>query len=169
MYLEVITEDISDGGVIFGSETVESFVEPNEEGDDKIILPIPGASEEASGSERVEIENGPMQPKFNIYHPKMYDHLRDFQPSWFEKHVWLSYDTKSSTASCFPCRKLMESDFQFRNWKRSDKLKIHSESQTHLIAMLRWTDSKLAKSRNENILIQLKVSIRQRYERIENI
>ena len=44
METEVTTEDISNGDVIFGSETVESFVEPNEEGDDKIRLPVSGAS-----------------------------------------------------------------------------------------------------------------------------
>lgn len=47
----------------------------------EIILPISGAPNEESGSQTVDIENGPMQPKLNSYHPKMYDHLRDFQQS----------------------------------------------------------------------------------------
>ena len=81
METEVTTKDISDTCVIFGSEHVDIFVEPNEEDSDEIMMPISGAPEEISGSETVEIENGPMQPKLNSYHPKMYDHLRDFQKS----------------------------------------------------------------------------------------
>ena len=117
----ITTKDISDGGVIFGSENVDIFVEPNEDDSDEIILPIFGAPEEESGSETVEVDNGPMQPKLNSYHPKLYDHLRDFQPSWFEKYVWLSYDTKSSTASCVPCRKLMDSDFSVQQFEKNPK------------------------------------------------
>ena len=79
MEAEVTTKYISDGCVIFGSKNADIFVELNEEDNDEIILAISGAPEEISGSETVEIENGPMQPKLNSYHPKMYDHLRDFQ------------------------------------------------------------------------------------------
>ena len=114
-------------------------------------------SEDESETVNIE-ENGPNQPKLSVYHPKTYQsEVRDFQKAWFDKFIWLDYDVKSATASCFPCQKFMnDSHFEFTNWKKSEKLKKHSESQVHLTAMLKWTDSREAKSKSNNILTQLK-------------
>ena len=100
----------------------------------------------------------PRQPVLDKYNPTLYgDHTRDFQPIWYTKFPWLDYDIKSSKVSCFACHQFSnDNHFIFDNWKKIDRLKKHSVSQSHLFAMKRWADFQAAKKNKISVLTQLR-------------
>ena len=92
------------------------------------------------------------------YNPKQYgSKMRDFQPSWYKKYPWIHYSTKTKKVTCFPCNKYGQNKlFSFDNWKKTERLRKHSLSESHLLAMLKWADSKAATFKQNNILIQVR-------------
>ena len=95
------------------------------------------------------ISVSPRQPVLDKYNPTLYgDHIRDFQPIWYTKFPWIDYDIKSSKVSCFACHQFSnDNHFIFDNWKKIDRLKKHSVSQSHLFAMKKWADFQAAKKK----------------------
>ena len=162
---EVVPMETNDGDTSDRGSNIEENIEiisPLKESAGKYHMSehqqITGADYVVKGSSTVEFEGeSPKQPKLETFDPKLYgDHLRDFQITWYEKFPWIHYDTQSSSVSCFPCQKyLNDNHFSFNNWKKPERLKKHSSSQTHLMAMTKWLDSKVAISTNNSILIQL--------------
>lgn len=77
---------------------------------------------------------------------------RSFQSEWFELFKWLEYSSKLDAAFCYPCRQFVSlSKTQtytkkgFCNWKAAiDKTKSgfhkHAQSETHVWAMLMWSE-----------------------------
>ena len=108
--------------------------------------------EEESNSD----QNVPMQPILEKYNPKKYDHIRDFQSSWYIKHPWINYDVSTHSVSCFPCQKfLKDSEFSFDNWKKTGKLTKHSNSEPHLRAMIMWGEYNSAQKNKVNVISQI--------------
>ena len=134
-----------------------------EEDDEDLLLPSAAAA---------PAEYGPKQPMLNVYNPKMYGgRQRDFQQSWF-KNVWLGYDVEKNLGYCYPCNKFMGTSFTFTNWKKSDKLGIHSRCETHTTAMIKWENAKSSMANNNSVLSQVsglhasQVTENRRYLRI---
>ena len=103
------------------------------------------------------IGDAPNQPKLTEYDPKVYGkQKRDFQSDWYIKHPWIDFNISRSEVSCFACQKFgNDASFKFDNWKKPERLKKHALSKTHLLAMTKWSDSKIAKKKHQNILTQL--------------
>ena len=135
-----------------------------EEDDENLILPSAAAA---------PAEYGPKQPMLNVYNPKMYGgRQRDFQQSWLNKKVWLGYDVEKNLGYCYPCNKFMNTSFTFTNWKKCDKLGIHSRCDTHTTAMIKWENAKSSMANNNSVLSQVsglhasQVTENRRYLRI---
>ena len=61
---------------------------------------------------------------------------RRFQPDWYKKYPWLSYDVKKDVSVCFSCIEFeKDASFVFKNWKKPSKLKKHSQSENHVSCM----------------------------------
>ena len=52
---------------------------------------------------------------------------RRFQPDWYKKYPWLSYDVEKDFSVCFACIEFgKDAAFVFKNWKKPSKLTKHS-------------------------------------------
>ena len=92
-----------------------------------------------------EAETGPIQPKLEIYDPKIFQGIkRDFQYKWFQKYPWLSFSIGSKVASCYCCSQFSTSEdkFIFSNWKKEERLVKHAKSQSHIQCMLLWMNAR---------------------------
>ena len=70
---------------------------------------------------------------------------RDFQAPTFTKYPWASFNEQHKHIECFPCTKFGktgETKFTYTNWKKTDRLKTHGNSKTHIENMLKWMFSK---------------------------
>jgi len=109
-----------------------------------------GNSEPHASSLSLEVPHQPILPEYNPL--KDNKQVRDFQSSWFKKWPWLEYNTGDHSASCFACRVYLEEvSFKLKNWKKSDKLKKHSLSNQHKLAMVKWLAAKLVKQSKASI------------------
>ena len=113
---------------------------------------------EASDAGVAAPSEGPRQPILDKYNPKSFGtHTRDFQASWYQKYPWIDFDTVTSTVSCYACKHFVKDDhFTYDNWKKTEKLKKHSTSQTHLFAMTKWGDSQASKKSQKSVLNQIR-------------
>ena len=103
---------------------------------------------------------GPQQPLLKSYDPKKLGNesfSRDFNPEWYKRHPWLSYDVSKKKAKCFPCQMYMKEkdSFSFDNWKKPEWLAKHHKSEKHQTAMEMWMSSRANKKHNSSVLSQL--------------
>ena len=112
-----------------------------------------------------DIDEGPQQPILKCYDPKKFgseSFSRDFNPAWYKRHPWLSYNCETKTACCYPCQKYLNAhDFTFDNWKKIERLTKHHKSENHQTAMAKWIDSRANKKKNTSILSKLQESHKQ--------
>ena len=107
-------------------------------------------------SERTSKE-GPHQPILKSYDRKMYQNKsRDFNPQYFKKYPWTSFNPSSKCIECYACQTYSDdSSFKYSNWKKSEKVKKHNQSKSHAFAMTKWLSHKINQKRNTSILIQI--------------
>ena len=107
-------------------------------------------------------DESPQQPILKHYNPKKFgseSFSRDFNPAWYKRYPWLSYDFETKKACCYPCQKYLNAhDFTFDNWKKPERLTKHHKSDNHQTAMAKWIDSRANKKRNTSILSKLQES-----------
>ena len=123
------------------------------------LVPTPVHTLKSGANSGLYIE-GPQQPLLKIYERKQLGNesfTRDFNPEWYKRHPWLSYDTTTNKAHCFACHMfLTEKDsFSFDNWKKPERLVKHHKSEKHQRAMEMWMSSRANKKRNSSVLSQL--------------
>ena len=112
-----------------------------------------------------DIDESPQQPILKCYDPKKFgseSFSRDFNPAWYKRYPWLSYNCETKTACCYPCQKYLNAhDFTFDNWKKIERLTKHHKSENHQTAMAKWIDSRANKKKNTSILSKLQESHKQ--------
>ena len=112
-----------------------------------------------------DIDEGPQKPILNCYDPKKFGNesfTTDFNPTWYKRYPWLSYNIETKKACCFPCQKyLIAHNFTFDNWKKPERLTKHHKSENHKTAMAKWIDSRANWKRNTSVLSQLQESHKQ--------
>ena len=112
-----------------------------------------------------DIDEGPQQPMLKCYDPKKIgseSFSRDFNPAWYKRYPWLSYNCETKKACCYPCQKYLNvHDFTFDNWKKLERLTKHHKSESHQTAMAKWIESRANKKRNTSILSKLQESHKQ--------
>lgn len=81
---------------------------------------------------------------------------RRFQPDWYRKYPWLSYDVEKDVCVCFACIEFgKDASFVFKNWKKPSKLTKHSQSENHVSYMTKWLQFKAVERKNSSVLQQL--------------
>ena len=109
-----------------------------------------------------DIDEGPQQPMLKCYDPKKIgseSFSRDFNPAWYKRYPWLSYNCETKKACCYPYQKYLNAhDFTFDNWKKLERLTKHHKSESHQTAMAKWIESRANKKRNTSILSKLQES-----------
>ena len=81
---------------------------------------------------------------------------RRFQPDWYKKYPWLSYDVEKDVCVCFACIEFgKDASFVFKNWKKPSKLTKHSQSENHVSYMTKWLQFKAMERKNSSVLQQL--------------
>ena len=83
----------------------------------------------------------PVRPILDIYAPKTFSNerwSRDFQASWYKIYTWLDFSLDDSCGFCYACYKYGNGEFQFRNWKKTEKLKKHAKSEDDKLSMVKW-------------------------------
>ena len=115
-----------------------------------------------TGRKSSDIDEGPQQPILKCYNPKKFGNVsfyRDFNPAWYKRYPWLSYNGKTKKVSCYPCQKYLNAhDFTFDKWKTIERLTKHHSSENHQRAMAKWIDSRANKKKNTSILSKLQES-----------
>ena len=110
------------------------------------------------------ISQGPKQPILNEYPARKFGNetfARRFQPEWYKKYPWLSYEVDKDECVCFACTEFgNDSAFVYRNWKKISKLAKHGTSENHVKAMTRWLEFKAMEKKKTSILEQL-ISVHQ--------
>ena len=138
----------------------DSSSSSDEEGELDAVEPQQPIVTVTSGSDlQMLLQDGPHQPLCDTYYPKKFGReqtKRDFNPQWFKVYPWLSYDTGSCCGSCFPCHVFLgNAKFQFRNWKKPERLLKHGQSKSHQLAMVKWLSYRASKTRETSVLQQL--------------
>ena len=99
------------------------------------------------------------------YDPKKFgseSFSRDFNPAWYKRYTWLSYNFETKKACCYPCQKYLNAhDFTFDNWKKLERLNKHNKSENHQTAMAKWIESRANKKGNTSRLSKLQKSHKQ--------
>ena len=81
---------------------------------------------------------------------------RRFQPDWYKKYPWLSYDVEKDVCVCFACIEFgKDASFLLKNWKKPSKLTKHSQSENHVSCMTKWLQFKAMERKNSSVLQQL--------------
>ena len=81
---------------------------------------------------------------------------RRFQPDWYKKYPWLSYDVEKDVCVCFACIEFgKDASFVFKNWKKPSKLTKHSQSENHVSYMTKRLQFKAMERKNSSVLQQL--------------
>ena len=118
-----------------------------------------------TGRKSSDIDEGPQQPILKCYNPKKFGNVsfyRDFNPAWYKRYPWLSYNGETKKVSCYPCQKYLNAhDFTFDKWKTIERLTKHHSSENHQRAMAKWIDSRANKKKNTSILSKLQESHKQ--------
>jgi hypothetical protein len=103
--------------------------------------------------------SAPNQPVLKTYARKTFGKdkgSRDFNPEWYKRYPWVSFQPEHSHFVCFACRQFMKDEtFIFNNWKKSDKLKKHAKSNFHKNAMAKWIGSKINVTHKTSVIKQL--------------
>lgn len=78
---------------------------------------------------------------------------RRFQPDWYKKYPWLSYDVEKDVCVCFACIEFgKDASFVFKNWKKPSKLTKHSQSENHVSYMTKCLQFKAMERKNSSVL-----------------
>ncbi|XP_068692643.1 zinc finger MYM-type protein 1-like [Montipora foliosa] len=91
---------------------------------------------------RPAVREGPLQPVLREYKLQKFGNetfTRDFKAQWFKQHPWLSYSIDRKVGTCYVCSKFMnDNTFTFCNWKKTERLTKHHQSEAHSLAMLEY-------------------------------
>ena len=49
----------------------------------------------------------------------------------------------------------MDEKFRYENWKRTEKMKKHSTSHKHMLAMAKWSDYEVSRKKQNSVVTQL--------------
>ena len=104
------------------------------------------------------VEDGPVQPRNYCFSGTHFGNkVRSFNPTWFDKYVWLEYSISNNAVFCYACRFFTmglgshraEDSFikiGYRDWKhatgKTGGLVKHDISLRHKHAMAAWSDYK---------------------------
>ncbi|CAH3178910.1 unnamed protein product [Porites lobata] len=93
---------------------------------------------------RPAVREGPLQPVLREYKPQKFGNetfTRDFKAQWFKQYPWLSYSIDRKVGTCYVCSKFMnDNTFTFCNWKKTERLTKHHQSEAHSLAMTNFYD-----------------------------
>ena len=99
---------------------------------------------------------------------------RRFQPDWYKKDPWLSYDVEKDVCVCCAYIEFgKDALFVFKSWKKPSKLTKHSRSENHVSCMTRWLQFKAMDRKDSSVLQQLsiahkeQVKINRKYLQVE--
>jgi hypothetical protein len=129
--------------------------------DNSDTIPVHASDSKDGNSEKSSLQTeGPQQPLLKSYNPKKFGNesfARDFNPDWYKRHPWLSYDVCSKKAKCYPCQMYMKEkdSFSFENWKKPERLAKHHKSEKHQMAMEMWMMRRANEKHNSSVLSQL--------------
>ncbi|XP_034093508.1 zinc finger MYM-type protein 1-like [Gymnodraco acuticeps] len=88
---------------------------------------------------------------------------RSFHKEWYSSWPWLEYSLSQDAAYCFACRHFVSAkasvftaEHGYSNWKKATSkdsgFSVHARSDTHVNAMIAWTEYKSMAGRNTTIL-----------------
>ena len=111
-----------------------------------------------------DIDEGPQQTILKCYASQKFgseSYSRDFNPAWYKRYPWLSYNCETNKTCCYSYQKYLNAHyFTFDNWKKIERLSKHHKSENHQTAMAKWIDSR-ANKKNTSILSKLQESHKQ--------
>ena len=141
-------------------ELVESVLNESQNDDDddgSQVDGLPSEREEQTMHSEITSRKEPHQPILKSYDQKMYQNKnRDFNPQYFKKYPWTSFNPSSKCIECFACQTYLgDSSFQYSNWKKPEKLKKHNQSKGHSLSMAKWLSYQINQRRNTSISMQL--------------
>ena len=115
------------------------------------------ASVSSQATEEMTTCRTPKQPILTEYlATKFGSFARRFQPEWYKKYPWISYEVDKNACVCFACAKFeKDTSFVYTNWKKPTKLTKHGKSENHVRAMTRWAHFKAMQKKKTSILRQL--------------
>ena len=105
---------------------------------------------------RPAVREGPLQPVLREYKPQKFGNetfTRDFKAQWFKQYPWLSYSIDRKVGTCYVCSKFMnDNTFTFCNWKKTERLTKHHQSEAHSLAMTKWLEYRQMQRRSSSII-----------------
>ena len=120
---------------------------------------------------------GPTQPQLKMYPKTMQGEKRSFNPSWYNTFSWLEYSPMKDCAYCYACRQfslpstsesVFTSESGFSNWKKAmykeAGFKVHEKSDSHITAMLAWSEHKRAALTDASVLNMINKEYKKKVE-----
>ena len=105
---------------------------------------------------RPAVREGPLQPILREYKPQKFGNetfTRDFKAQWFKQYPWLSYSIDRKVGTCYVCSKFMnDNTFTFCNWKKTERLTKHHQSEAHSLAMTKWLEYRQMQRKSSSII-----------------
>ncbi|XP_056453653.1 zinc finger MYM-type protein 1-like isoform X2 [Gadus chalcogrammus] len=102
---------------------------------------------------------------------------RSFNPSWYNTFSWLEYSLMKDCAYCYACRhfslpstseSVFTSESGFSQWKKAmykdAGFKVHEKSDSHITAMLAWSEHKKAALTDASVLNMLNNEYKKKVE-----
>ncbi|XP_046856212.1 zinc finger MYM-type protein 1-like [Xenia sp. Carnegie-2017] len=109
--------------------------------------------------EEISTLHAPKQPILGEYPARKFGSetfVRRFQPEWYKKYPWISYEVDKDACVCFACKEFgKNTSFVLTNWKKSSKLAKHGKSENHVRSMTRWLQFKAMERKKTSVLQQL--------------
>ncbi|XP_054591726.2 zinc finger MYM-type protein 1 isoform X1 [Nothobranchius furzeri] len=123
---------------------------------------------------------GPTQPQLKIFPKTVFgERKRSFNSSWYDQHSWLEYSASKDSAYCYACRhfslpsaseSVFTSESGFSHWKKAmfkdGGFKLHEKSESHITAMLAWSQQKRAVLTDSSIMDMMNQEYRKKWKRI---
>ena len=105
---------------------------------------------------RPAVREGPLQPVLREYKPQKFGNetfTRDFKAKWFKQYPWLSYSIDRKVGTCYVCSKFMnDNTFTFCNWKKTERLTKHHQSEAHSLALTKWLEYRQMQRKSSSII-----------------
>ena len=105
---------------------------------------------------RPAVREGPLQPVLREYKPQKFGNetfTRDFKAQRFKQYPWLSYSIDRKVGTCYVCSKFMnDNTFTFCNWKKTERLTKHHQSEAHSLAMTKWLEYRQMQRKSSSII-----------------
>ena len=156
-------------------ELSQEIMSQVEEGDNDTTVQVAATTvvtEETDGKSFMD-DDDPLRPKLSSYAPQMFSNEnfnRDFQVSWFDKYSWLGFSVEKSCGYCYACERYGSGhDFEYRNWKKPERLKKHTKSDPHKLAMVKWMSHRAQMKSNKSIISMMDKNHLKMVEKIANI